>query len=329
MKPKEVFAFLKSIVHYDETPSIFIWGAPGIGKSDVVKQITKEEKIGFIDIRLSLMDPTDLRGIPIPENGKAKWLQPSELPMKGEGILFFDELNLAPPLVQSAALQIVLNRKIGEYNLPQGWRVIAAGNKTEHGANTYKMAAPLRNRFVHIEFEVDKDNWIEWAIKNEVISEVVEFINFRPGLLFQFDPTRYENAFPTPRSWEFVSKILKSQNGLDEEIIHKVIEGTVGQGAAIEFKGYLKIKENLPAIDNILKGEDFIPSEIDVSCALVTALVIKAETGQFNRLLSYSEKLQSEVAVLLGKLLVLKNKEELLKCSLWPAWSKKHYSLII
>ncbi|MBI2120712.1 MAG: AAA family ATPase [Parcubacteria group bacterium] len=328
MKAKEVSAFLKSIVRYPEAPAVFIWGPPGVGKSDVARQVAEEENIGFADLRLALMDPTDLRGIPVPEDGKAKWLPPQALPTEGEGILFLDELNLAPPLVQSSAYQMVLDRKLGEYELPKGWRVIAAGNKTEHGANTYKMAPPLRNRFTHIDFGVDVDDWREWAIKNDVKSEVVEFITFRPDLLFQFDPKRYENAFPTPRSWEFVSNILKSKNGLSEEIVHKVIEGTVGAGAAAEFKGYMAIRETLPAVDDILGGKDFVPGQTDVACAFVTALVIRANSRQYDRVLEYSEKLPAEVSVLLGKLLVLKDKEGVLSCSAWAAWSKKHYALI-
>ena len=172
------------------------------------------------------------------------------------------------------------------------------------------------------------DDWREWAIKDGVASEVVEFISFRPDLLFQFDSKRYENAFPTPRSWEFVSAILKSQNGLSQEIIHKVIEGTVGAGAATELKGYLRVREDLPAVDDILNGNDFIPFQADVACALVTALVIKARSDQFTRLLNYSNKLPAEVAVLLGKLLVQKDKQGVLECPAWPAWSKKHYALV-
>ena len=329
MRPKEITAFLESIVRCVNPPTVFIWGPPGVGKSNVVRQVAEEEQIGFVDLRLALMDPTDLRGIPVPEDGKAKWLPPSALPTGGRGIVFLDELNLAPLLVQSSAYQLVLPpHKIGEYQLPKGWCVIAAGNKTEHGANIYKMAAPLRNRFVHVDFEVDINDWREWAIKNDVVSEVVEFVSFRPDFLFQFDPKRHENAFPTPRSWEIVSTILKNQNGLSKEIVDKVVEGTIGAGAATELRGYLRMREDLPAVDDILNGKDFIPPQIDIACALVSALVIRARPGQYARLLHYSDKLSADVAVLLGKLLVQKDKQGVLECSAWPAWSKKHYALV-
>src|SRR3989344_1369249 len=168
MKPREVAAFLKSIVHHPEAPAIFMWGPPGVGKSDTVGQVADAEGLRMVDLRLALMDPTDLRGIPVPEDGKAKWLPPSAPPPEGRGILFLDELNLAPPLVQSSAFQLVLDRKIGEYELPEGWCIIAAGNKAEQGANAYKRAPPRRNRFVHIDFEIDIDDWRSWALKHDV-----------------------------------------------------------------------------------------------------------------------------------------------------------------
>src|SRR3989344_3316114 len=328
MRPKEVSAFLKSLTHYSKAPAVFIWGPPGVGKSRGCEQVAREENMGFVDLRLALMDPTDLRGIPVPENGKAQWLAPSALPTEGRWIILLDEFNLAPPLVQSSAYQLVLDRKLGEYTLPKECLVIAAGNKTEHGANTFKMAMPLRNRFVHIDFETHIDDWREWAIRNEIESEVVEFISFRPDLLFQFDPRRQENAFPTPRSWEFTSQIIKSRNGLGEEIVQKVIEGTVGAGAATELKSYRQMKANLPSIDSILKGEDYAPEQADLACAVATALVIRANADQFDRVLRYSEKLQAEITVLIGKLLAVKDKQSLMKCSYWATWSKKHYGLI-
>ena len=328
MRPKEASAFLRAMVEYPKAPATFVWGPPGVGKSTVCKAIAADLNIGFVDLRLALMDPTDLRGIPIPEEGKARWLPPSALPTTGRGILLLDELNLAVPLVQASAYQLILDRRIGEYVLPEGWTIFAAGNKTEHRANTYKMAAPLGNRLIHIDFEHNIDDWREWALKNGVKSEVMEFISFRPDLLFQFDPKRQENAFPTPRSWEFVSRILEARNGLSDKIVEQAIAGTVGSGAATEFLAYLRLRAELPAIDDILNGSDFVPDKMDVACALATALVVRAEPGQYERLLRYSERLTPEVCVLLGKLLILKDKETVLSKPAWKAWAQKHYALL-
>ncbi len=330
MGPKEVSEFLKAMINLSETPAIFVWGAPGVGKSDVCRQAAFEEGIGFIDLRLTLMDPTDLRGIPIPEEGKARWLPPSVLPTEGRGVLFLDEFNLAPPLVQSSAYQLVLDRRIGEYQLPSGWRIIAAGNKMEQGANVYRMATPMRNRFIHIEFENNLEDWLEWAIKNNIASEVMEFISFRPDLLMQFDPRRQENSFPTPRSWEFVSRIIKNRNGLREEIVEKIIEGAVGGGAAVEFKAYLQMKGQFPEIEEIFAGNNYVSAKNDINCALATALAARAKTKtHFERLISYSAKLPPEIAVLMIKLLAVKDKDTLRNCLSWSDWAKKHSSLII
>lgn len=329
MRPKEVIEFVKSIVIQPKSPAIYIWGGPGVGKSDVMRYISKLVKMKFIDCRLALFDPTDLRGIPVIDGNTARWLPPSMLPTKGRGILFLDELNLAPPLVQSSAYQLVLDRKIGEYQLPDGWSIVAAGNKAEHGANIYKMAVPLRNRFIHIDFEINLNDWRAWAVKNKIASEVVEFISFRSELLFDLDTSRAENAFPTPRSWEFVSKILKDLGGLDKDIVNKAIAGAVGAGAAMEFESYLKIKETLPEIDDILEGEDYKPEDSDIACAVVTALAIRAKPKHFERLLHYSRILPSrEIGVLLVKLLAVKNKEVLRECPSYKNWAVDNYDIV-
>lgn len=329
MRPKEVMAFLTAYVRYPQMPAVFIWGGAGVGKSRVCRQIAAQEHMNFRDLRLTLMDPTDLRGIPVPENGKAKWLAPNELPKDGEGILLFDEMNLAPPMMQAAAYQIVLDRKIGEYHLPDGWWIIATGNNVEDCAYIHKMAAPLRNRFVHIEFETNLDDWRAWAIQHAVDTKVIEFISFRPDLLHKFDSKRHDKAFPTPRSWEFVSNILKGQNGLADSIVEQAVRGTVGDGAALEFKGYLEIRSQLPKIAAILDGENYIPKQPDVACALVAALAVHARQDQYDRLAQYAEKLDAEIAAVLAKLLASKDKTAWTASKLWKTWAVKHQELFL
>lgn len=331
MKPKEIVEFIRTAINSQNIPAIYIWGGPGVGKSRVCQDVTIENKIGFVDMRLSMKDPTDIKGLPAPENGRAKWLPPSELPTEGRGILFLDELNLAPPLVQASAYQLVLDRKVGEYILPPGWHIIAAGNKTEHGANVFKMAAPLRNRFIHIDFEVDHDNWLDWAVKRNIASEVIEFINYRPDFLFAFNAEKHDNAFPTPRSWEFVSQIIRNTPNLNSDIRHKVIEGTVGTGASLEFRAYLTLKNELPNIDEILSGKNHLAKQADVACALATALAVRARPDQFERLLEYSEVMASthkEVGVLMVKLMLMKNRQAVISCPSWKKLSLEYYDLL-
>lgn len=331
MTPRELSQLIKAIIRAEEMPALYIWGGPGIGKSRICHDEAKSAEIGFIDMRLSMKDPTDLKGIPSPHNGKSLWLPPSDLPTEGRGLLLLDEVNLAPPLVQASAYQLVLDRKVGEYVLPKGWKIIAAGNKSEHGANVFKMAAPLRNRFTHVELKVDHDSWLEWALKNSIASEVIEFINYRPDKLYAFDPQRHENAFPTPRSWEFVSQIKKNSPGLSPEILSMVIDGTVGNGASLEFKSYTEMKSKMPSIEKILAGEDQLVDNVSIACALVTALAVRARPDQFERLLQYSQamgKKYTEVSALMIRMMIMRDKTALIRCPSWPKLSKEYYDLM-
>jgi hypothetical protein len=175
---------------------VFVWGGPGIGKSAVVKQLAEALKITLQDVRALLLDPVDLRGLPFLGNdGRSKWATPEFLPQEGSGILFLDELNAAPAMVQASCYQLVLDRKLGEYTLPEGWAIIAAGNRDSDRGATTRMPTPLRNRFVHLDFEVDVHDWSDWAIHVGIRPEVIAFLRFRPELLSAFD--RDTNAFPS------------------------------------------------------------------------------------------------------------------------------------
>ena len=328
MTPKEVALFLRSVIPYADTPAIFVWGPPGIGKSAVVAQTAEALDIEFIDMRLAIMDPTDLRGIPVPKHGKAVWLPPISLPTQGEGILFLDELNLAPPLVQSSAYQLVFGGRLGEYVLPKNWRIVAAGNRSEHGANVFKMAFPLRNRFIHLDFEVSEDDWREWAIKNGIASEIIEFISFRPDFLFQFNPKKSEDAFASPRTWEFGSKLLRFKETLPKSLLCKAFEGTVGKAGSAEFFAYLDIRESLPKLEEILAGKNFVPDRIDISCAIVTALAMRAKTEQFGRLIEYSEYLPAEAGALLAKMLLGRDKSAVIRLPEWKIFAVEHADLL-
>jgi MoxR-like ATPase len=204
VKPSEIFESLNGLI--DARQTVFVWGGPGSGKSAVVKQLAKKRGLALRDIRVLLLDPVDLRGLPYLSDGRSKWATPDFLPQDGEGILFLDELNAAPPMVQASCYQLVLDRKLGEYTLPEGWSIIAAGNRDSDRAVTNRMPTPLRNRFVHLDFEVDMQEWSQWAIQSAIRPEVIAFLRFRPNLLSVFD--RDSNVFPSPRSWEFVSNIL-------------------------------------------------------------------------------------------------------------------------
>ncbi|HKI82063.1 MAG TPA: MoxR family ATPase, partial [Pseudodesulfovibrio sp.] len=229
MNPARIKTSLRSLIPLGQP--VFLWGAPGVGKSQVVAQVAEELGRELIDIRAVLLDPVDLRGLPSVDGQVARWNPPAFLPREGTGVLFLDELNAAPPLVQAACYQLVLDRRVGEYELPEGWAVVAAGNRETDRAVTHRMPSALANRFVHLDFSVDVNDWLAWAEQAGLGREVLDFIRFRPNLLHAFDPRQNEKAFPSPRSWEFAARVLAVKP--DPEVELGLLKGTVGPGAAV------------------------------------------------------------------------------------------------
>ncbi|NBT83065.1 MAG: AAA family ATPase, partial [Betaproteobacteria bacterium] len=218
----------------------FLWGPPGIGKSELVAGIAEDLGGLMIDIRLSQMEPTDLRGIPFynKDTGKMDWAPPVELPDEETAskypivVLFMDEMNSAAPATQAAAYQLVLNRRVGKFVLPKNVVMVAAGNRESDKGVTYRMPSPLANRFVHLEMRVDFDSWQTWAVNNRIHKDVVGYLSFAKGDLFDFDPRSSSRSFATPRSWTFVSELLDEDNdtGLTD-----LVAGAVGEGMAVKF----------------------------------------------------------------------------------------------
>jgi len=300
MKATDLTKSLTALV--EQKVPTFLWGAPGIGKSSIVKQIARERNVGFIDLRLALMDPTDLKGIPFydKESHTALWAPPAFLPKDGEGILFLDELNAAPPSVQASAYQLILDRQVGEYKLPDGWAIVAAGNREGDRGVTYRMPSPLANRFVHFEMEVNVDDWRFWAYKKELDERIIAYISYKSQHLFTFDAKSDTKSFATPRSWEYVDSILKSS--IDEVLLLNAVSGAVGKDVAVGFLSFCKVMNKLPDINVILQsGEGEHSVEVDVLYALSTGLVsavLKDET-QLDNLLKYSLEMKGEFAVMI------------------------------
>jgi hypothetical protein len=249
------------------------------------------------------MDPTDLKGIPFydKESHTALWAPPAFLPKSGEGILFLDELNSAPPAVQSSAYQLILDRAVGEYKLPDGWAIVAAGNREGDRGVTYRMPAPLANRFVHLELEVSVEDWKEWAYKVGFDERIIAYISYKNEHLFTFDAKSDTKSFATPRSWEYVANIL--QSNIKKEHLLETINATVGKEVGVSFVGFLKVANKMPDIEAILQNAEFSYSEeIDVLYALSAGLVsgyLKEQTPhRLENLLTYTLEMQSEFAVM-------------------------------
>ena len=241
---------------------LFLWGPPGIGKSDIVKQLGDELGAHVIDVRLSLWEPTDIKGIPYFDSNSNKmvWAPPTELPdddmaaQHDKIILFLDEMNSAPPAVQAAAYQLILNRRVGTYRLPDNVYIVAAGNREADKGVTYRMPAPLANRFIHLEMKVDWDDYSFWATENRVHKDVVGFLTFSKKDLYDFDPKSSSRAFATPRSWTFVSELLEDDD-CDDSTLTDLISGAVGEGLAIKFMAHRKVSSKMPDPTDILSGK--------------------------------------------------------------------------
>lgn len=266
--------------HQGHHTPVMLWGAPGVGKSQIVAQIATKHNAPVIDIRLSQMEPSDLRGIPFRVGEHVEWAIPAILPNierhGAVGILFLDEITSAPPSVSAAAYQLILDRRLGEYFVPEGWAIIAAGNRQGDRGVTYTMPAPLANRFSHFDVDVYLDDWVLWAYKNHIDERVIAFLRFRPELLFDFDPAHNPVAFPSPRSWEFAHRALQ-KFGDHSELLLGSLQACVGPAAGIELNAFIANLDNMPDLEAILQGEIVpIPNEIDLQYAVAAALVGRA-----------------------------------------------------
>ena len=273
----------KSILRaFKKKRPIFLWGPPGIGKSEVIGQITDNmENSHLIDIRLSLWDPTDIKGMPYysSNDNTMKWAPPVELPTEefakqfNHIVLFLDEMNSAAPAVQAAAYQLVLNRRVGTYVLPDNVLIVAAGNRDADKGVTYRMPAPLANRFIHLELAVSFPDWFDWAVDNRLHKDVVGYLQFSKKDLYDFDPKSPSRSFATPRSWSFVSELIDDEDG-DDVTTTDLVAGSVGEGLAVKFMAHRKIASSMPNPSDILEGkvEKITNKEISAMYSLTVSL---------------------------------------------------------
>ncbi|BAN69512.1 AAA family ATPase [endosymbiont of unidentified scaly snail isolate Monju] len=283
MRPAQLLTILDreftSTLEGHHTP-VMLWGPPGVGKSDMIRQTAERHEVPMIDIRLSQMEPSDLRGIPFRSGEHVEWATPAILPdaaRHGErGILFLDEITSAPPSVSAAAYQLILDRRLGEYQVPRGWAIFAAGNRQGDRGVTYTMPAPLANRFSHFDVEPHLDDWVAWAYAHGIDERVIAFLRFRPELLFDFDPAHNPMAFPSPRSWEFAHRSLQKFSG-HPELLQGALQACVGPAAGIELTAFVNSLDKMPDLDDIVAGKRVpVPEEIDLQYAVAAALVGRA-----------------------------------------------------
>lgn len=237
---------------------VFMIGPPGVGKSDLFRQVAAEERIGFIDLRLSQMDPVDLRGLPSVFKGTTMWNQPDFWPNAErdgpKGVILFDELADASKSMQSAAYQIILDRRAGPHVLLPGWYPAAAGNRREDRAAAQSISTALASRFAWIEVAADVEVFREYAIKKGLSHWLVGFLKMRPNLIHNMEGSDLR-AFPCPRQWERVSRICDAP----EEYRLKLVSGLVGDKAAGEFESFMRTVTEVPDLEDIIKDPKRCP----------------------------------------------------------------------
>lgn len=321
-------------------PSVMLWGAPGVGKSQAVRQLAKEiedqtgKKSVVTDVRLLLFNPIDLRGIPTANADKtlAVWLKPQIFQMdpsdKVVNILFLDEISAAPQSVQAAAYQITLDRVVGEHKLPENCIVIAAGNRTTDKSVAFKMPKALANRLLHIEVEGSFKAWKQWAIRSGINDKVLGFLSFRQNYLMGFDSSSDDLAFATPRSWEMVSNILNYVSN-DVEKMYSLIAGLVGTSVAVEFRTWARVYQQLPDIQEVFDGKmPALPANTDAMYALTAAMTAyardhKNDLVRIANSIAYADRMPPDFSTILMKdyMYIDKNyKETLMKIPAFCKW---------
>ena len=297
LNPKQARAVVEAQI--DAGNPVMIAGAPGIGKSDVVRQIAQARGWSLVDMRLSTLDPVDLRGLPCVKDGRAVFAPMGELPDEDRdgyaGILFLDELPQAPMAVQNAAFSLVLDRRIGDYRLPAGLHAVAAGNRIEERAGAGRLNSALANRFAHVEMTVDVDAWCQWALGAGIPAEVVAFVRFRPGLLHDFNADRKVNA--TPRTWAMAARHIGK---LPADVELHVLAGTIGEGPAAELAAFLRVFRGLPSVDSVFLNPQsaMVPTDGATLYALCGALARRVTINTIDQFCQYIERLPAEYGVL-------------------------------
>ena len=299
LRPSELAATLALLV--EARQPTMVWGPPGCAKSQIAQQVAADTGRQYVDVRALLLDPVDLRGIPWRDGAdRTRWAPPAFLPPTddpGRWLINLEELPSAVPMVQASLYQLVLDRKVGEYELPEGASLIACGNRESDRGVTHRMPTPLASRFVHLEIRVDAADWCAWAAAEGLAAEVIFFVQLRPELLHQFDPQSREAAFACPRTWSFISNIVQHRNGLDPAVERALFRGTIGEAAAIEFSAFLKVWRELPHPRTVIDDPEnaVVPENASALIALCGSLYRMADDINLGSIVAYAQRLRREI----------------------------------
>ena len=307
---------------------LMMWGPPGVCKSQLMAQVSAEDGLVLHDVRLPLLEPVDLRGLPYIAEGVTKWARPTFFPSVPKSVLFLDELPSAEQSTQAACYQLVLDFAIGEYRLPDDCAIVCAGNRAQDRAHTNRMPTALANRLVHVDIEPDLHDWARWAVGAKIRTDVLAFIMFRPDLLHKFDPKTDDRAFASPRSWETVSRMLDANP--DPAVLAHLVNGTVGEGAGTEFSAFQATYKDLPnpkvALMNPATAK--LPTTPAGKYAICTALAHHVDELTVDGFFGYVGRLDPEFQVLAVKLMTWK-KPNLAETRAYIEWGVKNQGVFI
>lgn len=314
-------------ISHNSRQAMMLWSLPGVGKSSMINQLGEAYEIPVMEMRTSQMDPIDVKGIPQVQNGRTVFCPPDELPdveRDGEqGILFLDEVNAGSRATMASVMQLVLDRRLGKYRLPDQWIVMAAGNRTADGAVANAMPSALNNRFLHVHIEPDLDTTIKYGLEKDWPIELLQFLRLRPELLHNMNNEVDEDAFASPRSWEFVvnAGLIDMQ---DAHLRRQGLLGCVGQAGMVEFEGFLQtfVNGSLPSIDDVLLNPltAQLPTEMTAKYAVITALIKRAEQGTIEAIVQYMNRFEEKEFSVLGMKDIMAAKPELANTRAMVAW---------
>ena len=290
--------------------SVMIWGPPGIGKSSIVQQLADGMKLPMIDFRANLREPVDLLGVPSIVNGCTTWNPPDFLPIEsrdGEyGIFLIDELPNAHRATQTALYQLILDFKLGNYELPKKWVIFAAGNRMEDHGGTFAMPAPLKSRMLHFELAPDFDEWVTWAIREKIHPTIIAFLRTEKDS-FCPEPKVDQTATANPRTWHMLSKLMepksganagKLESGKTPSIETATIAAAVGLEQAQKFNNYLKILSKLPPIEKLYENPMKYPvpskKQLSTTYAIVSLLAMHTVVKNVEAAIKYARRLDIE-----------------------------------
>lgn len=313
----------------------YIKSSPGLGKSSIVKQVADSLNLQLIDVRLSQMDSSDLIGFPFIQDGKTRFVPPEIFPVEGDAIpagkdgwlVFMDELSSASNSVQAASYKFMLDRMVGQYKLHSNVAIVAAGNRDTDKAIVNRMSTAMQSRLIHLNLVVEPKEWIDWANENRVDPRITSFVGYRPGLLHSFDPSHKNDTYPCPRTWDFADRIIKPVKEIDL-LITKILAGTVGEGAAREFKGYCDVFESIPTISAIKSNPLGInvKNTPDVLYALTGMIAHNVDKDNLTQLMQFTNRIPLEFQIITWVAAVKRNKEiySLPQIKEWISKNAKH-----